>query len=190
MERAVHHCCTMDVEMPQKFLKSAHIYITRNDIPVCLLIRTPDGKFLDRASKHIEGAVVCVCGFKANVDSLVVVLENPCKKTMTICQKGLQKLTRKHDNSSILLDKYEAKSRVCIRLENKNSLVITGFIQADVDAMVEELNDKLQDERFALTESFLEKTQVSLYLNCSTDSTYFLPVYFCLFVEILSSERS
>ena len=147
--------------MPQKFLKSAHIYITRNDIPVSLLIKTPDGKFLDRASKPIEGAAVCVCGFKANVDSLLTVLENPCEKIMTISQNGLRKLTRKHDGSAKLLDKYEAKSKVCIRLENKNSLVITGFIQADVDAMVEELESKLQDERLTLTEVFLEKLQVS-----------------------------
>ena len=162
MERAVQHCCTVDVNMPQRFLKSAHVYITRNDIPVCLLIKTPDGKFLDRASKSIEGAAVCVCGFKTNVDSLVTVLENPCEKTMTISQNGLQKLTKKHDKISVLLDKYEAKSKVCIRLENKNSLIVTGFIQADVDEMAEELESKLQDGRLTLTESFLEHIQVSL----------------------------
>ena len=149
--------------MTQKFLKPAHIFITRNGIQVSLLIKTPEGEYLDQASKSIEGAVVCLCGIKEHVDPLIQVLENPCEETMTISQNALQKLTRKRDKGSILLEKFEAKSKVCIRLEKKNNaVVISGFILEDVKAMVEELRKKLEDVKVTIPDSCLKKIQVKI----------------------------
>ena len=161
MDDVIASCCTCEIEMTQKFLKPAHIFITRNGLQVCLLIKTPEGKYLDQASKSIEGAVVCLCGMKDHVNSLVKVLENPIEESMTISQNALQKLTKKRDKGSILLEKFEAKSKVCIRLEKRNNaVIISGFIKEDVKAMVEELGKKLEDVRVVIPEECLRKIQV------------------------------
>ncbi|KAI6654883.1 hypothetical protein LOD99_2762 [Oopsacas minuta] len=172
MEIAVNRCCTVAVNMTQRYLKPAHIFITRNDIHVCLLVKTPDGNYLDKASKQIEGAKVYLCGYNEHVTSLVNVLETPCKKVMPISQSALEKLTRKRDKGAILLEKFESKSKVCIHLEKKNSLVISGFIEEDIEAMADELSKKLEDVRLTLDEKYLEVTQKHYLIegaenNCS-----------------------
>ena len=165
IDGVISSCSTCEIKITQKFLKPAHIFITRNCLQVSLLLKTPEGKYLDQAAKNIEGAVVCLCGVKEHVSSLIEALENPCEETMTISQNALQKLTKKRDKGSILLERFEAKSKVCIRLEKRNNVVvISGFIKEDVKAMVEELGKKLEDVRVTIPDSCLRKIQVRLYI--------------------------
>ena len=159
MQQVVSSCCVKPLKMNQKLLRPAHVFITRNDLCVCLLIQTQDGEFLDKADKAIPGGSCYVCGLKEHIDPLIPVLENPIEERVSLSLKALKKFTKTTDKGTILLEKFKAKSKVHICLE-KQTVIVTGFIHDDINAMVEELKKKLEDVNIVLEERYLESLQV------------------------------
>ena len=148
--------------MNQKLLRPAHVFITRNDLCVCLLIQTQDGEFLDKVDKAIQGGSCYACGLKKHIDPLIPVLENPIEDRLYISQKALKKFTKPTDEGTIFLKQFKAKSKVYIDLEEQ-TVILTGFIHDDINAMVEELK-KILEDGILLDEPMFEVTAGKNYI--------------------------
>ena len=159
MQQVVSSCCVKPLRISQKLLRPAHVFITRNDLCVSLLIQTQDGEFLDKADKAIPGGRCYVCGLKEHIDPLMPLLENPIEERLSISQKAVTKLSKTTDNGIILLEKIKAKSKVSISLDEQ-TVTITGFIYDNIHATVEELKKNFEDVNIVLDDQILNPLQV------------------------------